>query len=383
MFEYFEDNYPWNLAIVTALEMGAVASDIDTACRKLRSIPKDDVIKAILAWADAWSSLGERLFRQAQSDEAGHHYRSAGEKYLRGSLYYLMAERPLTHKDSRKKECYQKGISMFRKGVELRSDSAEFVEIPYGNSFLPAVFVKAQGNKVAPCIINFNGFDWIKEFNYFLLALDNSRRGFSSLFCDQPGSGGALRLHGITAELASEKPAAACIDYLETRRDVDRNKIGIHAASLGGYYAPRAAAFEKRLSFCAVSGAFYDGLDVMRMRAEKGKDYAQSVPDADDQVMWVTGCDSMAGIMDFLAKTTLKGVAEHIQCPLLIIHGGADRQIPINHGQLTYDAAINSPNRKLVVLGQEDGGIEHCSIDNFPLVREITADWISDMLKKL
>ena len=67
MFEYFEDNYPWNLAIVTALEMGAVASDIDTACRKLRSIPKDDVIKAILAWADAWSSLGERLFRQAQS----------------------------------------------------------------------------------------------------------------------------------------------------------------------------------------------------------------------------------------------------------------------------------------------------------------------------
>src|SRR5215467_9025487 len=101
MFEYFEDNYPWNLAIVTALEMGAVASDIDSACRKLHSLSNKDVTTASLAWADEWSSLGERLARQAKSDEAQQHYRSAGEKYLRGSLYYLMAERPLNHKDPR------------------------------------------------------------------------------------------------------------------------------------------------------------------------------------------------------------------------------------------------------------------------------------------
>lgn len=380
MYEYFEDNYPLNLAVVTALEMGAVASDIDSACRKLRLIPKDDLVKTTIAWAEAWSSLGARLARQAKLDESEYHSQSAGEKYLRGSLYYLMAERPLTPKNPLKNECYQKGITMFRKGIELRNDPSEFIEIPYGEATMPAVFVKAQGQKPAPCIINFNGFDWIKEFNYFLLALDNSRRGFASLFCDQPGSGGALRLNGITAEYASEKPAAACIDYLETRHDVDPAKIGIHAASLGGYYAPRAAAFERRLAFCAVSGAFYDGLDVLRMRTEQGASYAQSVPDAEDQVMWVTGCDSMVGVMDFLAKTTLKNVAELIHCPLLIIHGGADRQIPINHGQLTYDAAVNSSNRKLIVLGPEDGGVEHCSIDNFPLVREITADWIADVL---
>ena len=28
MFEYFNTNYAWNLAIVTALDMGAVASDV-------------------------------------------------------------------------------------------------------------------------------------------------------------------------------------------------------------------------------------------------------------------------------------------------------------------------------------------------------------------
>jgi dienelactone hydrolase len=163
---------------------------------------------------------------------------------------------------------------MFHKGVTLRGDPAEFVEINYENSSMPAVFMKAKGDEPAPCIIHFNGFDWIKELNYLLLAQDYSERGFASLFCDQPGSGGSLRLHGIKADYASEKAAKACIDYLETRNDVDKSNIGIQAASLGGYYAPRAAAFEHRLAFCTISGAFYDGMDVMRMRLEKGKDYA-------------------------------------------------------------------------------------------------------------
>jgi len=55
-------------------------------------------------------------------------------------------------------------------------------------------------------------------------------------------------------------------------------------------------------------------------------------------------------------------------------------QIPVDHGQKTYDAACNSRARKLVVLGPEDGGVEHCSIDNFPLVRDLAADWIADTL---
>ena len=55
--------------------------------------------------------------------------------------------------------------------------------------------------------------------------------------------------------------------------------------------------------------------------------------------------------------------------------------IPVEHAQKTYDAAINSPNKKLVVLGPEDGGVEHCSIDNGPLIREIACDWIAEVLR--
>jgi dienelactone hydrolase len=381
MLEYFENIYPWNLAIVTALDMGAVASDIDAACRPLRSFASADEPGASAAWSENWSVIGDRLKRQAHRDEADRHCRSAGQKYLRGALYKLIAERVIRPSDPKKLEVYREAIGWFRRGVELRGDGAEFVEIPYQNTTLPCVFVKPKTKSPAPCMIHFNGFDWIKEFNYLLLAEEYARHGIASLFCDQPGSGGALRLQKLPAQIESERSAAACVDYLETRPDVDRARIGIQGVSLGGYYAPRAAAFEKRLACCAAIGAFYDALEVTQRRAQEGEKYASSVPDLNEQMMWVTGTDSMQSAMGFLAKVTLKGVADKITCPLLITHGGMDRQIPVEHAQKTFDAAINSPNKKLVVLGPEDGGVEHCSIDNGPLVREIACDWISDVLR--
>jgi len=380
MFEYFEHNYPWNLAVVTALGMGAVASDVDTACRPLRAIADGDVGRSSVAWADAWSSLAGRLRRQAEEDERAHHRRSAGEKYVRGALYQLMAERALPCSGAAKLASYRDAMALFSRGLALRGDAGELVEVPYLDRALPAIFVPAAGDGPAPCIVQFNGFDWVKEFNYLSMAEEYARRGIASLLCDQPGSGGALRLHGLTAEVESERAAAACLDYLAGRREVDGSRIGIMAASLGGYYAPRAAAFEPRLACCVAWGAFYDAGEVLQRRLAEGDRYARSVPDVEDQMRWVTGTASLEDAVAFMRRFTLKDVASRITCPLLIVHGGHDRQIPVDHGQKTYDAAHNSRARKLVVLGPEDGGVEHCSIDNFPLVRDLAADWISDTL---
>jgi len=380
MFEYFENSYPWNLAIITALDMGAVASDLDIACRPLRKFAGPDAPGASAAWAHNWSALSDRMKRQSDRDEADGHLRSAGQKLLRGALYRLMAERIVRPSNPWKLELYREATAMFRRGVEARGDAAEYVEVPYQGTTLPSIFVKPRAKPPYPCIIHFNGFDWIKEFNYLNLAEEYARHGIASLFCDQPGSGGALRLRKLPAQIESEESASACVAYLETRDDVDRARIGIQGVSLGGYYAPRAAAFEKRLACCVAVGAFYDAIKVTQRRAKEGEKYSSSVPDLNEQMMWVTGCDSMEAVAGLLAKITLKGVADKITCPLLVTHGGADRQIPVDHAQKTYDAAINSPNKKLVVLGPEDGGVEHCSIDNGPLIREIACDWIAEVL---
>jgi len=93
-----------------------------------------------------------------------------------------------------------------------------------------------------------------------LLYLDGlpqalSRRGVASLLIDQPGTGEALRLHGTPAVVEAERWATPVLEYLQARADTDPARIGITGVSLGGYYAPRAAAFEPRFALGAVWGA--------------------------------------------------------------------------------------------------------------------------------
>jgi len=77
----------------------------------------------------------------------------------------------------------------------------------------------------------------------------------SCLILDGPGNGKSIRFRGMTARYDSNVAGSAAIDYLEKREDVDKDRIAVMGVSLGGYYAPRAAAFEKRFMACVAPGA--------------------------------------------------------------------------------------------------------------------------------
>ena len=190
--------------------------------------------------------------------------------------------------------------------------------------------------------------------------------------------GAALRLQGLPSGPDTEKPAGAAVDYLETRADVDPKRIGIMALSLGGYYAPRAAAFEKRFKCAVAWGAIYDyGNTVAERIGGKGE---PSVPGYAEHVNWVFGKKTIEETLEVVKQMTLEGVAEKITCPLLIVHGENDRQVPLWHAEKTYERAVNSPGRKLVVCRLADGGSEHCGADNGPLVVDIMTDWVAEQL---
>src|SRR6267143_537983 len=110
-----------------------------------------------------------------------------------------------------------------------------------------------------PIVVMCMGLDSAKEEmddyeNRFL------KRGLATLSFDGPGQGEAEYDFAVCPEY--EKPAKAVFDFLATRADVDNARAGIWGVSLGGYYAPRAAAFEKRIKACvALSGPFQRSAD--------------------------------------------------------------------------------------------------------------------------
>jgi fermentation-respiration switch protein FrsA (DUF1100 family) len=379
MYEYFPNNYPWSMAVMSALNRGGHIAEVDEACRPLREIAarKNDPA-AQDAWFQSFMRLAERIERLGDIDAQANHPLSAGRKYMRAGLYYLLAERMPSHKEPCRAIAYKRGIETYGRGLKLRREPVERVGIPYGEHTLPAFFMKAPGGGRAPCMVHFDGFDVTKEIIYSAVGEEYARRGISLLIVDHPGVGEALRLLNLKSFPQTEKPARAAVDYLESRADVDVSRIGIVALSLGGYYAPRAAAFEKRFKCCVAWGAIFDF--GVAFEARVGGSNEPSVPGFTDHAEWVFGTKNLDETRAVVKQMTLAGVADKITCPFLIVHGENDRQIPLWHAEKTYAAAVNSPGRELKVFSLADGGAEHCGADNATLVVDYITDWVADRL---
>ena len=181
---------------------------------------------------------------------------------------------------------------------------------------------------------------------------------------DQPGSGEALRLQGLIARRESETWASWVVDWLAARNDVDTARMGVVGWSLGGYYSPRVAAFEKRFALCVAWGANHNWGAVQRRRLDREGEHP--VPHYWDHVKWVWGYDDLDEFIEFADSIHLDGVVEKITVPFLIVHGENDRQIPLEYAHRSYEQAVNAPSRDLRIFTRAGGGAEHIGIDDLP-----------------
>jgi len=384
MFEYFPGNYVWNLSVVATLNNGGLIDEVDRACRPLLEAARAGSDAGTEEMYASWSAVADQLIASAEDDEKRGRLIGAGAKYMRASNYVSQAERMQSPHWEGRNAAYQRSIDLLAKGAELSGANFRSVEIPYGDNSLPGYFVAAQGTKgqPAPCIIQWNGLDSTKEMMYYSgFARELSRRGISTLMVDTPGSGEALRLRGLTARPDTEVWAAACIDYLSAQPEVDPEQIGIVGWSLGGYFAPRAAAFEKRLKLVVAWGANHNWGEVQHGR--RLREGENPVPHYWDHVMWVWGQDDIEEFMKVADKVTLNDVADKITVPFLVTHGINDRQINVKYAHQSYEQAINSPKRELRIFTPEEGGTEHISLDNLPVVASFIADWVAETFTEL
>ena len=379
MLEYFTE-YTWNLSLSMALDMGANMDEIDRACRKLRDEGTPLGADPSDAFFHAWVSAAEKLERSAQEDAQSGNHLTASEKFRRATVMYITAERMPMHTHPARHAAYERLLTCFSRYVELGRLNCERVSVPYGNSALPALLVRARGASPTPCVVHFNGLDGIKEF-LFLSGFPEAlaRRGVSTLIVDNPGVGEALRKHGLHNGAEAEVPASACVDYLEGLDEVDLARIGMVALSMGGYHAPRATAFESRFKCCVAWGANFDWGVRFRKRLA-GTGTQKSVPHLFDHVKWVLGADSVEECARIADDFSLRGILDRIRVPILITHGEHDRQIPVEDAYATYEACVNSPLRNLRVFTADEGAEQHCGIGNMSLTTDYMADWIGKVL---
>jgi dienelactone hydrolase len=312
-------------------------------------------------WCAAWSAraaIHEQLGNQAL---AAGCKRSAGEHFTRGAACYHFGKFLFVNDMEQMKQAHMKAVECRNKALPLLNPPGERVAIPYEGKHLYGNLRKPAGIAQPPVVVMCMGLDSAKEEmddyeNRFL------KRGLATLAFDGPGQGEAEYDFAICPEY--EKPVKAVIDFVETRGDLDAKRVGIWGVSLGGYYAPRAAAFEKRIKACvALSGAYerspsFEGRPVINVEAFRVRAKARNLEEAGK----------------VSARMTLKGCAKNITCPIYIVAGTQDRLTPHTEAQ-KLAAEVSGP----CVLSVIEGG-NHVVNNLWYRYRDQTADWMAERL---
>lgn len=384
MFKYFPTNYVWNLSVDLAIEMGARMGEIEAMCAPLQDAAKAPDAAGTNAFRETWIKMAGTLCELAAEDEAKGRLISAGDKLGRAATYILTAERLQAHGAPGRTALYARMLEAFNKGLKLAAENCVRVEIPYGGAHLSGLYVRAENvGGQAPMLLQVNGLDSTKEMKYRVgLPRWLAQRGVSSLLVDQPGSGEALRLHNMPAVHNSEVWASRIVDWIESdptmQKEVDASRIGMEGVSLGGYYCPRAVAFEPRFALGVCWGANHDWRDVQKKRMLKEGSFP--VPHYWEHVRWVFGAKDHNDFMQIAENMHLDGVLDRVKVPFLVTHGEKDSQIPLAWAHRTYEQLVNSPKRELKIFTEREGGCQHSSFDNSANAGAFIADWVAETL---
>lgn len=376
---HFPGNFMWSNATLVTKGMapyGAVAlGEIDEICQRL--MVRQDQPEA---WWEEWSRVAQRLEAIADVKEDEGRVLTAGHYYLRAGMYYFTAERFIPP-GPEKREMGEKAIECCTNGILRRHPNVERVEVPYEESSLPALFMRApEASHQAPTIVLFDGLDNCKEMSVLFAGLEFAQRGWNTLSIDGPGQGESLRLRDMRTRPDYEVAGRAAYDYVSGRDEVDPHRVAVMGYSFGGFYAPRIAAHDRRYAACVAFGAMYWDLSdwVREIRDSVARDPKTSAT-SHFQIPWVFGASNLDEAVEIAKAFNLEDVADRIECPFLVAHGENDRQVPLEDARKLLEA-VGSADKTLLVFGPEGGGAEHVQVDNRQVGIDAIADWLAEHL---
>ncbi len=324
----------------------------------------NEVTHSITSWEDwcsAWSAraarheeIGRKALAGGFNLSAGHHLTTASVCYHYGK--FLFCDYP-----DEMRAAHIKAVECRTLALPHLNPPGERVEIPYQGKFLAANLRRPVGPARPPVVILIPGMDSTKEefHNSEQFFLD---RGMATLSVDGPGQGEAEYDFPIRHDY--EVPCGVVIDWIETRDDLDGANIGLSGTSMGGYYVPRVAARDKRVTAAIANGGAYSVLKNFDRR-----------PDTLKQAYRLrTHSATVEEAREKTAPFDLEGIPEDITCPMFIIAGTEDRiTSPKDAERLARE--VSGPVEFLLI----EGAI-HVAHNRGHMWKTQSADWMAARL---
>ena len=334
-------------------------------------------------WITLFTEAGEKAVGEGNHLKAAVCYRAA--------QFYALNDA----KDARgrflKETLYETCMEHFDAHYRAFPD-IQYVRVPFQSGYLPVYFIKPDEPKGV--IVLHGGYDsLIQEFLAFLPYF--AGKGYETYFFEGPGQGEVLMRCRMRMTPEWEHCTSAVLDYF--RLD-DVTLIGI---SLGGYLAPRAAAYDKRIRRVVMFDLIYDfyGAITRKMGEKKAKffDYMTAHPrnllwkwlekklNGNYFTCWLlrqgyviydnvhTPCEYFNCIKQYSTRQ----ISSLLTQDVLVLAGTEDLYTVYYEEQLKALTNARSVTGRLFT--EEECAGHHCQIGNVQLVLETIENWIERM----
>jgi len=300
--------------------IGLDPADVRDALQSIKTKDKDE-------WAAAFMGVADRYMSEAKSLEKSDPQKADAD-YIRAWRLYSFGRWPVPASPG-KQRSYAQAIEAFLAHTRFWDPPLEVVHIPFENSEITGYLRLPKNAKgPVPLVIAVNGLDSRKEdlAESFSAILPY---GVGFLAVDGPGTGQAP----IKVSETANRMLSRVIDYVQTRPEVDKNRIAIHGVSWGAYWATKLAILERdRLKGASAQSPPIDGFfqkDFLMNSLIGNREYLfDQVPALMSVLEGVHNVDEMA---EFLPKMSLvkQGLLGKPMAPMLVIAGVLDTQVPI------------------------------------------------------
>ena len=368
-----ESNFDFQLNRLIMWDGGDL-NEIKAVCNKIKSSE---------SWKKKLITLGDNAVKENRIENA--------------IGYYRMSEFFMYDGDADKKKYYVKASEMFYDYYKnyFESGEVERFYVPYEDVKLPVMHVKAKGELKDIILLHGGNDSYYEEF--FIPMMYLAENGFEVYLFEGPGQGGVVRVQNKHFTYKWEKPVKAILDYFNL------DNITIIGASLGGMLAPRAAAFDKRISRVIAWSVFPNFQDVLlnNLPPEKRRlcklclklklkpliNLAmKKAAKSNELIRWGIA----HGMYAYEAKTPyeymskmnmyqMMNVADKITQDVFIAGASKDHFIDYKSAGKEISALKNARSVTFRLFTEYESACSHCNCGNVKLTFDTFMDWILQM----
>jgi esterase FrsA len=305
--------------------IGLDPADVREALSHINTTDNDE-------WAAAFSAVADRYMTEGNSLLASNPAQ-ADKDFIRAWRLYSFARWPVPA-SAGKKRAYAKALEAFLAHAKMMDPPLEVVHIPFeGSEIVGYLRLPKNAKGPVPMVIAISGLDSRKEdlTENFGVVLNS---GIGYIGVDSPGTGQAP----IKASETADRMFSKVIDYLQTRPEVDKSRIGIDGQSFGAYWATKLSIVEHtRLKAVVAQSPPVDATFEKNFVLQKtlgNREYLFGLGPALMSIF--EGANKVEDLGEILPKLSL--VNQHLlgkpTTLMLIIAGAQDTQVPISDAYL-------------------------------------------------